>query len=276
MSNFYVVATPIGNLADITLRALEVLKSCEIIFCEDSRITLRLLQKYDIKNKKLLVYNDNSNHEDRQKILNYLQNGKDIAFVSDAGTPLISDPGYKLIEFLQEQNCKIVPIPGASSLTAALCVSGVAIDNFLFLGFLPNSTLQRKNILQNLPKNFTFTIFENANRVIDVLQEILEVLGNRKIAIVREITKIHEEIIKNDTKNLLQFFEKNQEKLRGEFVIIVEKQDKNTQNISDEDLKKEIKKLLRKGLSVKDVSEELAEVYDINKKTIYKLAIANF
>ncbi len=273
MSNFYVVATPIGNLSDISLRALETLKSCEIILCEDSRVTMRLLQKYDIKNKKLLIYNDNSDEEMRQKIAKLLESGNNIALVSDAGTPLISDPGYKLIEFLQAKNLKIIPIPGASSLTSALSVSGVAVDNFLFLGFLPNSTISRKKTFLELPKKFTFVIFESANRVVKVLKEIIEVLGNRKIAIAREITKIHEEIVKNDAQNLLAFFEKNPDKLRGEFVIIVEKQDKNIKTISDDELKDEIGKLLKKGMSVKDLSENLASVYGLNKKEVYRLAL---
>lgn len=252
---------------------METFKLCEVIVCEDTRITLRLLQKYDIKNKKLLIYNDNSDEKMRHKIVELLQKGVNVALVSDAGTPLISDPGHKLVQFLRQMNFEIVPIPGASSLTAALCASGIAVDNFLFLGFLPPAEIQRKNVLKDLPKNFTFVIFETANRLEKVLENLLEVCGNRKIAAARELTKIHEEIVSDSIEKVIEFFKVNQDKVRGEFVLIIEKQDKNEKNISVEDLKKEIRKLLKEGLSLKDLSENLSQIYGINRKEIYQLAL---
>ncbi len=273
MSEFFVVATPIGNLSDITFRAVETLKNCDLILCEDSRITNRLLLKYEIKNKKLVIYNDNSDEKIRRKVLEMLLKGLNVALVSDAGTPLISDPGYKLIKFLREHNIKITPISGASSITTALCASGIAVDNFLFLGFLSPSEIQRKNALKELPKNYSFVIFESANRVEKTMENMLEVLGNRKIAIARELTKIHEEIISDSLENMIEFFKNNQEKVRGEFVVIVEKQDKSEKNISDEELESEIEKLLKSGLSIKDVSENLAQVYKMNRKDIYRIAL---
>ncbi len=273
MSEFYVIATPIGNLQDISIRALETLKICDAIICEDTRITARLLERYDIKNKKLLTYNDNSDESIRKKIAKLMLTGSNIALVSDAGTPLISDPGHKLIGFLRENNVKIIPIPGASSLTAALSVSGIACDNFLFIGFLPAAKIQRQNYLKTLPKNYTIIFFEAANRVSEVLADLQENFGNRKIAIAREITKIHEEIINDTISNISEFFTKNQEKLKGEFVLVLEKAAKDEKSISQYNLELEIKKLADANISLKEISQQLADIYGLHKKEIYQLAL---
>ncbi|OFW79761.1 MAG: 16S rRNA (cytidine(1402)-2'-O)-methyltransferase [Alphaproteobacteria bacterium RIFCSPLOWO2_01_FULL_40_26] len=266
----YVVATPIGNLSDITLRALQILNKADFVICEDTRISMRLLKAYEIKDKKLLTYNDHSDEKMRDKIFHFLSQGHSLALITDAGTPLISDPGFKLINFLRARNQKIIPIPGASSLTTALCAAGIACDNFLFLGFLPTSKIQKEKLLKSLPKNFTFVFFESANRVIETL-ELLE--KNRRVCVARELTKIHEEIISDKIENLLHFFEKQQDKLRGEFVIIVEKVDKNEKDFSDENLKTEIRNAISRGESIKDLSQNLSEIYVVNKKTIYQLAL---
>lgn len=269
----YVVATPIGNLKDITLRALEVLRDVDFIVCEDSRISLRLLEAYEIKGKKMLVYNDHSAEKIREKILQLLLEKKSLALISDAGTPLISDPGYKLINFLRRFNQKIIPLPGPSSLTCALSASGIACDNFLFLGFLPTTKNAREKLLKSLPKNFTFVFFESANRVLESLEVMSETLGDRRVCAARELTKLYEEIITDEIKSLQNFFEKQQEKLRGEFVIIVEKAKKDEKNFAEEDLQNEVMAALSKGESLKDLSQNLAEIYGIHKKEIYKLAL---
>jgi len=274
MSEFFIVATPIGNLSDITLRALETLKLCDIIICEDTRITSRLLEKYEIKNKKLSIYNDNSQENSRNKILAELQKGLKVALVSDAGTPLISDPGYKLVSFLRNHNIKITPIPGASSVISALCASGIACDNFLFLGFLPSAKIQRQNALKELPKNYTLVFFESPQRIIEMLEDIDIAFGNRKIAVARELTKIHEEIISAPTKEVIDFFKKNEEKIRGEFVVIIEKANRKEKNLTDEELEIEIKKALKSGVGIKDLSENLAQIYSLNKKEVYQLALS--
>jgi len=273
MFKFYVVATPIGNLQDITLRALETLRNSDVIICEDTRITARLLEKYEIKNKKLLTYNDNSDDKMRHKIVQLAQEGKIVSLVSDAGTPLISDPGYKLIQFLRKGNVKIIPIAGASSLTTALSAGGVSCDRFLFVGFLPSAKIQRQNELKELPKNFTLVFFESANRIEELLQDLLQIFGNRRIAIARELTKIHEEIINDNLENLQSFFAQNLEKIRGEFVIILEKANRNEQEIDDEKLQQEIKKALKSGLTIKELSESLAQIYNLHKKQVYQLAL---
>jgi len=269
----YVVATPIGNLKDITLRALEVLRGVDFIVCEDSRVSLRLLDAYEIKGKKMLVYNDHSDQKIREKILQLLLEKKSLALISDAGTPLISDPGYKLINFLRQFNQKIIPLPGSSSLTSALCASGIACDNFLFLGFLPTTKNAREKLLKSLPKNFTFVFFESANRVLESLEIIDEILVDRRVCAARELTKLYEEIVTDEIKPLKNFFENQPEKLRGEFVIIVEKAKKDQKNFSEEDLQNEVRAALSQGESLKDLSQNLAEIYGIHKKEIYQLAL---
>ncbi|MBU6140543.1 MAG: 16S rRNA (cytidine(1402)-2'-O)-methyltransferase [Proteobacteria bacterium] len=272
-SALYVVATPIGNLGDITLRALQILASVDFVICEDTRISLRLLEAYKIKEKKMLIYNDHSEEKARENILRLLIEKKSLALISDAGTPLISDPGYKLISYLRTYDQRIIPLPGPSSLTSALCASGLPCDNFLFLGFLPTTRIAQKNLLKSLPTNFTFAFFESANRVTETLESISETLGERRVCAARELTKIHEEIVTHEIKTLQKFFETNPEKLRGEFVIIVEKAKKDERKISEENLQKEIKAAILAGESIKDLSQNLADIYGIHKKEIYQLAL---
>lgn len=269
----YVMATPIGNLGDITMRALHILSEVDFVICEDTRITVRLLEAYKIKEKKLLTYNDHCDEKTRKKISDLLAKGHSLVLVSDAGTPLISDPGYKLISSLRLENRKIIPIPGASSLTAAVSVSGLPCDNFLFLGFLPTSEIQKTKLLKSLPKNFTFVFFESANRVIETLDLILTTLGNRNACAARELTKIHEEIISDELQNVLEFFYKNSGKLRGEFVIVIEKADKNEKSFTQSELVQEISNAIFLGHSLKDLSQNLSEIYGVNRKEVYQLAV---
>lgn len=269
----YVMATPIGNLGDITMRALHILNEVDFVICEDTRITVRLLEAYKIKEKKLLTYNDHCDEKTRKKISDLLAKGHSLVLVSDAGTPLISDPGYKLISSLRLENRKIIPIPGASSLTAAVSVSGLPCDNFLFLGFLPTSEIQKTKLLKSLPKNFTFVFFESANRVIETLGLILTNLGNRNACAARELTKIHEEIISDELQNVLEFFNKNSGKLRGEFVIVIEKADKNEKSFTQSELVQEISNAIFLGHSLKDLSQNLSEIYGVNRKEVYQLAV---
>ncbi|MBM3579592.1 MAG: 16S rRNA (cytidine(1402)-2'-O)-methyltransferase [Alphaproteobacteria bacterium] len=272
-SSLYIIATPIGNLADITLRALQILREVDLVICEDTRVSVRLLTAHGLEGKKMLTYNDHSDEKTREKISHLLQQGKSLALISDAGTPLISDPGHKLINFLRERNHKIIPLPGSSSLTCALSASGIACDNFIFLGFLPTTKTARDKLLKSLPKNFTFVFFESANRVEESLEAITYNLGQRRICLARELTKLHEEILTDELENLRNFLAKHPEKIRGEFVIIVEKAAKDEKNFSEEDLLKEVQVALAAGESLKDLSQNLAEIYGIHKKEIYKLAL---
>jgi 16S rRNA (cytidine1402-2'-O)-methyltransferase len=269
----YVIATPIGNLADITFRAVETLAKSDFIICEDSRVSNNLLKNYQITEKKFIVYNDHADVRVREKILNLLISGNSMALISDAGTPLISDPGYKLINYLRQNNQKIIPIPGASSVTSAMSVSGLACDNFLFLGFLPHTANAKEKLLRQLPRNYTFVVFESAMRVADSLEIISKILPGRRVCVARELTKIYEEIITDDIDNLIKFFQNNSGKLRGEFVIIVEKADKNDKGFGEDELIGDIARGLEDGDSVKDISQNLAEIYGVNRKDVYKLAL---
>jgi 16S rRNA (cytidine1402-2'-O)-methyltransferase len=269
----YVVATPIGNLFDISFRAIEVLQRADFIVCEDSRVTMKLLRHYKIKDKKLIIYNDHCGEQVREKILNFLIQGNIIALVSDAGTPLISDPGYKLVQYLRKYNQRISPIPGSSSVIAALSASGLACDNFLFSGFLPTTKIQRINTFKNLPKNYTAIFFESANRIMATLENIEEVFGNRRIALGRELTKMHEEILSDEAKNLAEFLNKNPQKICGEFVVIIEKAAKDEKSLSKDELIEAIEKAVAAGYSIKELSQNLADIYDLNKKEIYQLAL---
>lgn len=269
----YVAATPIGNLSDITLRALQLLRKVDFVVCEDTRVSAKLLDAYKIKDKKLLTYNDHCDEKNRQKILDLLVQGCSIALISDAGTPLISDPGYKLIRFLRDHNQKIIPIPGASSVVSAISASGIACDNFLFLGFIPTSEVQKEKLIKSLPKNFTFVFFEAANRITETLNLIQKTIGNRRVCVARELTKVFEEIISDELNNVLKTFAENSERLRGEFVIIVEKADKNNNEIDEEMLLEEIRKAIAAGYSVKDLSQNLSEIFSVSKRDIYQLAL---
>ncbi|MFM6972209.1 MAG: 16S rRNA (cytidine(1402)-2'-O)-methyltransferase [Alphaproteobacteria bacterium] len=271
----YVVATPIGNLADITLRALNILSSVDYIICEDTRISGILLHKFEIIKKKLLIYNDFSDNLCRNKILTMLIEGKSLALISDAGTPLISDPGYKLIKYLR-QNCqKIIAIPGASSLTASISISGIACDNFLFLGFLSSTKNEKFNQLKSLSDNYSFIFFETSNRLKETLEIINELMPQRLICIAKELTKIYEEVFFDNASKLLEFFQENPDKIKGEFVVIVEKISKDQLKFDEKEVIKQIKILHKNGKSIKDISLEIAEIYGVNKKEIYKLALEN-
>ena len=209
----YVIATPIGNMGDITIRALQILNEVDVVVCEDTRVSTKIFAAYKVKEKKLFTYNDHCDEKTRVKILEFLVNGNSVALLSDAGTPLISDPGYKLVNFLRKFNQKIIPIPGASSVTSAICASGLACDNFLFIGFLPTPKIQKEKSLKALPRNYSFILFESANRLLDTLKLTLKTLGNRNACIARELTKMHEEIITNDLEAVISFFEENKNKL---------------------------------------------------------------
>ena len=269
----YVVATPIGNLSDITIRALQTLESVDFIICEDTRTSSILLSKFEIIKKKLLVYNDFSDSLCRNKVLNILNGGQSLALISDAGTPLISDPGYKLINFLRQEKQKIICVPGASSLTASISISGIPCDNFLFLGFLASNKTQKQQVIQTLPLNYSFVFFEVANRLQETLEIIKNTLENRNISIARELTKIHEEVIYGNINEVVDFFQNNPQKLRGEFVVIVEKTAKNQKFFSNEEIIFEIQESLKKGKSIKDISIELSQIFDLNKKEVYKIAL---
>ncbi|MCF7834395.1 MAG: 16S rRNA (cytidine(1402)-2'-O)-methyltransferase [Candidatus Pacebacteria bacterium] len=223
MSNFYVVATPIGNMKDITFRALETLKEVDIILCEDTRETRKILQRYDI-NTSTLSYHAQSKMSKTDKIFDLLAEGKNLALVSDAGTPGISDPGAMLVSLIRERfgsEVKIIPIPGANALVSALCASGLPIHEFTFLGFLPHKK-GRETIFKEISNaKRTYAFYESPHRILKTLESLTEFCPNKRVCVARELTKIYEEFKTDTPKEVLKFFEENTEKQRGEFVVIV-------------------------------------------------------
>ncbi|MCH7756669.1 16S rRNA (cytidine(1402)-2'-O)-methyltransferase [Patescibacteria group bacterium] len=220
----YIVATPIGNLEDITLRALRVLSEVDTILCEDTRVTKKLLQKYDIKTSTL-SYHAHSKLSKVEKIYKLLEEGKNLALVSDAGTPTISDPGSFLISQIRkrfEQSVEIIAIPGASALTAALSVSGVPSSEFLFLGFLPHKKGRQKLFKEIAESGRTVVFYESPHRILKTLESLDSSLGGGKeVVIARELTKIHEEVVSGTPDELLAILKEYPKKQKGEFVVII-------------------------------------------------------
>jgi len=224
MSILYVVATPIGNLEDITLRAIRVLGEVDYVLCEDTRMTRKLLSHYEIKTPTI-SYHANSKITKLEKILEMLEEGKNLALVSDAGTPTISDPGVQLVESIRGKlpEVKVLAIPGASALTAAISVAGVPSARFEFLGFLPHKK-GRETIFSEIAASDTTTIFyESPHRIIKTLESLAQHCPDKKVSISRELTKIYESFVSGTPAEVLQHYDENKEEIRGEFVVILSK-----------------------------------------------------
>ena len=225
MSNtgqLFVVGTPIGNLKDITLRAISTLQSVDIILAEDTRNSKKLLDAHKIETK-MISYHEHSNDKEIKKIIDLLLEGRDLALISDAGTPTISDPGYGLIRDCIKHDIVIVPIPGVSAITAAMSVSGLPSDSFTFVGFLPQKKgrLKKIELLKNIEN--TVILFESPYRLEKTLNQLLEHLGNRSVVVGRELTKLYEEVIRGNLTDVIKYFSKS--KVKGEIVIMIGKDD---------------------------------------------------
>ena len=222
MGVLYVVSSPIGNLRDLSYRAVGILDSVDLIAAEDTRVTSNLLKKYSI-NKKCISYHDKNENIKYKKLIESLRFGNDIALISDAGTPCLSDPGYKLVNAARRNNIEVISIPGASSITAALSISGLPSDHFYFEGFLPKKK-GRKTKLEFLSSlECSVVIFESPNRVIKTLKDVYEYFGNRAISICREITKMYEENYFGYIEEVVEKINNTSGKIKGEFVIIISK-----------------------------------------------------
>jgi len=216
----YVVATPIGNLEDLTFRALKTLQEVDVIACEDTRQTRKLLNHYDLKKRLMSYFQPREKHQSRS-ILELLKQGQDVALVSDAGTPGISDPGYPLIQRALEEDIEIVPIPGASALTAALCAAGLPTHRVLFLGFPPPKAQATRTILRSLrDETATLVFYLPARRLSSFLESLLEELGSRRVVMARELTKLHEEFMRGMPDELLERLQGRT--VRGEVTLLVE------------------------------------------------------
>lgn len=261
----FVVATPIGNLEDITLRAISVLKEVELIAAEDTRHTRKLLNHYNIS-APLTSYFDHNKAEKGGYIIKKLVEGKDVALVSDAGTPGISDPGYNLIKTAIETGIKIVPIPGASAVIAALSIAGLPTNTFVFEGFLPHKEKAKRERLESLKREErTLIFYESPQRLISTLHAVHDTIGNRNCFIARELTKIHEEIFRGKVADILVTVK--EQIVKGEVVIIIEgfKGEPFKGSIGDE-----LDSALKSGLSVKEAIEAVARGLGISKGKVYK------
>lgn len=265
----YIVATPIGNLGDITLRALEVLKRADLIACEDTRVTAKLLARYGI-NARTTSYHDHNEDEKLLQLLAELQAGKIVALVSDAGTPLISDPGYRLVKEAAALGIKVIPIPGASSVMAALCASGLPSNRFLFVGFLPPKAVAKAKVITGLADvPVTTVFFESNHRLSATLAALAEGFGIRDAVIARELTKLHEELRRGTLQELAAHYAEAGEP-KGEVVIVVAPSAEKLEAAYDTD---ELLREKLETLSVKDAAAEVAKITGLPRQELYAKAL---
>ncbi|OKZ57224.1 MAG: 16S rRNA (cytidine(1402)-2'-O)-methyltransferase [Clostridium sp. 26_21] len=265
--NLYIIATPIGNLEDITLRALRILKEVDLIAAEDTRQTLKLLNYYEI-NKPLISYHRHNEEIKSEILIEKLKKGENIALVSDAGTPGICDPGEEVIKKAICENIKIIPIPGACAMINALICSGISTKEFEFLGFLPLNKKLRKEKLEEIKNsNKTIILYEAPHKMKSTLEDLQKILKNRKIVLARELTKIHEEFIRKSIEDIL----KDIDNLKGEMILIIEgntnNQKENKLNLLS--LDEHYNYYEKMGLNKKEIIKQIAKDKNLNKNEIY-------
>ena len=272
----YIVASPIGNLEDITLRALRVLKEVDLIAAEDTRHTKKLLVHYGIPTP-LTSYHQHNEKARSVSLVHRLSSGCRIALISDAGTPIVSDPGFRLVQGAIHAGIPVVPIPGPSALTAVLSASGLPAERFVFEGFLPARKSQRRERLRELrEEERTLVFYEAPHRVKESLQDLLEVLGDRQMVLGREMTKLHEEFIRGSVSELAA--QAKTKEWRGEMTIVVEgkkgrESDIDREREGERVLKTEIKKLRKEGMRVKEIAELLGERFSLSKREVYRMVL---
>ncbi len=266
-NHLYIVSTPIGNLDDITLRAIEVLKNSNIILCEDTRRSLKLMDHLKIR-KKLVSYHKFNEKKQISNIIEYFKEGKILSLISDAGTPLISDPGKILINECLKRGIQVIPIPGVSSVTAALSVSGFE-DKFLFYGFLPKTENELIKVLAVLSQNqYSQIFFAPSNKINFYIKSFKKFYSGRKLVIAKEITKLHEAFIRDEIDQIKIF----KTKVKGELTIVISEDNKKIKNIDKEKIVNKAKKYLKK-YSLKDTVALILETEKINKKQVYDLCL---
>lgn len=266
----YIVGTPIGNLEDITLRALRVLKEAYLIAAEDTRHTKTLLNHYGIRTP-LTSYHEHNEKAKAHALVLHLKQSENVALVCDAGTPTLSDPGYRLVEEAVKAGVRVVPIPGVSALTAVLSASGLPTDRFVFEGFLPAKKGPRRDKLGKLrgePRTLVF--FEAPHRLKESLRDLLELLGDRQVVLAREVTKLHEEFVRGSLGQVSATMDRGEP--QGEITLVVKGSEGETRP-PENLLRSEIRRLRRKGLRVKEIAELLGEKFSFSKREIYRLVI---
>jgi 16S rRNA (cytidine1402-2'-O)-methyltransferase len=268
MPTCYIVATPIGNLEEMTPRAIDILKNVDVIACEDTRHTQKLLKHFNIENK-VISHHDHNERESAKGILMLLMQGNNVALVSDAGYPLISDPGYLLVESITAHGFNVVPISGSSALLAGLVASGLVTQPFLFQGFLPTNDKEARGVLTRIRHyEATIVLYEAPHRIEKTLKLCLEVMGDRKATLARELTKKHEEFLRGTLFELVE----EAKDLKGEMVLIIEgsKAEKEP-DISMMDIRTHIEELIQSGLSAKDAIKQIAKMTGMSKNEIYSM-----
>ena len=268
----YLISTPIGNLADMTFRSVDILSKVAVLACEDTRNTQKLLNLLGVKTAATFVsYHEYNADKMRPKLIQFLQDGKDIALVSDAGTPLVSDPGYRLVKECRAVGLTVVPVPGANAVLPALQLSGLPSDHFFFNGFLSAKKSARKaelQVLKNVPATLIF--YESPHRVLETLQDMLEIFSDRKAAVVRELTKKFEEVQNGTLSELVSFYTDNGEP-KGEIVILVDRPEE--QQSQDFDIHALLTEALGKYASLRDAVDAVTKQTQMDRRKIYKEAL---
>ena len=272
----YLVATPIGNLSDISMRAIETLKNVDIIACEDTRNTIRLLNHFEIKGH-LTSYHEYNKIDKAYELCEKVKEGKNIAFVSDAGMPAISDPGYELVEIAYKEGLEVTVVPGASAVVSALAISGISSRRFAFEGFLPADKNEKKEILTELSQESrTLILYEAPHRLLKTLKELFEYMGNRNIAIVREITKLHEEVLRGKLADIIADYESEKIAIRGEYVLVIEgkslleKREERQKSFEEIGIREHYEKYIAEGMDKKEAMKAVAKDRGIQKRDVYK------
>ena len=272
----YLVATPIGNLSDMSMRAIDTLKNVDIIACEDTRNTIRLLNHFEIKGH-LTSYHEYNKIDKAYELCEKVKEGKNIAFVSDAGMPAISDPGYELCEIAYKEGIEVTVIPGASAVVSALAISGISSRRFCFEGFLTTDKNEKKEILTELSQESrTIILYEAPHRLLKTLKELFEYLGNRNISIVRELTKLHEEVLKGNLEDIIADYEAEKIVVRGEYVLVIEgkslleKREERQKSFEEISIKEHYEKYISEGMDKKEAMKAVAKDRGIQKREVYK------
>jgi len=269
-NGLYIISTPIGNLQDISPRAVGVLNEAPVIACEDSRVSKKLFSLLGISlNKKFIAYEDHCEEQKAQYIIDLIEQGNAVALISDAGSPLISDPGYKLVRLCREQNVYVTALPGACAVITALQLSGLPTNRFMFAGFIPNKDKARADLFTELKDiNTTLIFYETAPRLLKTLTQAAEIFGPREISVARELTKLYEEVVSGSFDKVISHYQQNTPK--GEFVLIICPPEERVDSAID------VRDILRKRLqetSLKTAVKEITEKYKLNKNEVYALAL---
>ena len=272
----YLVATPIGNLSDISMRAIETLINVDIIACEDTRNTIRLLNHFEIKGH-LTSYHEYNKIDKAYELCEKVKEGNNIAFVSDAGMPAISDPGYELVDIAYKEGLEVTVVPGASAVVSALAISGISSRRFAFEGFLPADKNEKKEILTELSQESrTLILYEAPHRLLKTLKELFEYMGDRNIAIVREITKLHEEVLRGKLSDIIADYESEKIAIRGEYVLVIEgkslleKREERQKSFEEISIREHYEKYIAEGMDKKEAMKAVAKDRGIQKRDVYK------